>query len=122
VLDQVPDREDHDQRSAEGDVGGHQGDTVFGHVVGDQGADHTQQDDRQPVDAGDVLLRAELGNQGRDQERTGDVGGVGETEADLFVQVVGEGLSDRGAEDLDHPEVEGHLRDLVQHLSGPPLA
>ena len=85
--------------------------------VADQGADDADQHHRQPVDAGDVLSRPELGDEHGDQDRPHDVGGVGETEAEVFVDVVGEGLPHRRAEDLDHPEVDGDLRDLVEHAA-----
>ncbi len=64
---------------------------------------------------GDVPAGPELGDEDRDQHRAHDVGGVGEAEAEVFVEVVGEGLPHRRAEDLDHPEVEGDLGDLVEH-------
>src|SRR5437868_2885866 len=40
---------------------------------------------------------------------------VGETKADVVRQVVGRGLANRRAQHLYHPEVEGDLRNLVQH-------
>ena len=116
-LDRVPACEDRDQDRAEEDRRRFQGDAVVvDQVVADQGADDADQDHGEPVDAGDVLLRPELEDEDADQQRAHDVAGAAEAEAEVFVEVVGEGLADRGAEDLDHPEVEGDLGDLVQHL------
>ena len=42
--------------------------------------------------------------------------GPRKADADVRVEKVRGGLSDRGREDLDDPEVEGDLRDLVEHV------
>src|SRR5262249_53220762 len=74
------------------------------------------QDDGEPVDAWYVLPRPELGNKNRQQQRAHRVRGVGEAEAERLVEVVGRGLPNRGAKNLDDPEVDGDFGDLVQHL------
>ena len=49
------------------------------------------------------------------QQRAGDERRLRQAEADVVGEVVRRGLADRRAEHLDHPEVEGDLRNLVQH-------
>ena len=65
---------------------------------------------------GHVAAQAELDDQGEDERRREQQGGVRQAEAEGLVDVVGEALADRGAQDLDQPEPDGDLRHLVQHL------
>jgi hypothetical protein len=58
-----------------------------------------------------------LDDQHRDKGGAEHEGGVGQSEAEGDVDVVGEALADRGAQDLDDPEVDGDLGHLVQHLN-----
>ena len=61
LLHRVPPGERHRQGEGEDDGGGVQRDPeVVDEVVGDECADHADQDDRQSVDPGDVALCAEL--------------------------------------------------------------
>ena len=111
-----PGREGGGERDREEDRRGPQRDAeVVDEVVGDLGADHADQHDRRPVETGDVPLRAELGDEHRDEDGAGDVGRVRQAPAQVRVQVVRGGLADGRAEDLDDPEVERDLGDLVQH-------
>jgi hypothetical protein len=74
-------------------------------------------DDGRPVDDRDVATKRELHDEQEREQRAGDVGGVDEAEAERVVDVVGSRLADRRAHDLDDPEEEGDLRDLVEHLA-----
>src|SRR5205085_11084858 len=89
---------------------------VVAEVVGEEGADDADQDDCEPVDARDVLVLAKLDDEHAYEQDAHDHGGAVEAEAELVVQEVSERLADGGAEDLDDPEVEGDLGDLVEHL------
>ena len=51
----------------------------------------------------------------RDEQRSHQDRGVGQAEIQVGVQEVRRRLADGGGHDLDDPEVEGHLGDLVQH-------
>jgi hypothetical protein len=50
-----------------------------------------------------------------DQQHADHVRRVRESEAESLVEIVGRRLADRRREDLDDPEVDGDLGDLVQH-------
>jgi hypothetical protein len=57
-----------------------------------------------------------LDDQGDDDQDPGDDRGPGEPEVQIDVEEVRGGLADRGAQNLDDPEPERDLRDLVEHL------
>src|SRR5204863_6524330 len=63
-------------------------------------------------------LQRELHAEQHGQQYAGRVRRLGQAEAEVDVQVVGCGLADRRAHDLDHPEVEGDLGNLVEHAPG----
>ena len=86
-----------------------------GHVVGDQRAEDADDHDHRPVHDRDIAPKTELDEQEHGEQRPGDVRGVREPEAEIDVQVVRGGLADGGAHDLDHPEPEGDLGNLVEH-------
>ena len=115
-LKAPPDREDHgeDRREDRG-AGRERHVVVVAHVVGDQRAEDTDDHDDQPVGRRDVAAQRELHGEQDGQQDAGDDRRVGQPEAEVDVQVIGRGLADRRAHDLDHPEVEGDLGDLVEH-------
>ena len=88
---------------------------VVGEVVSDLRPDDADQDDAGPVDPRDVPPRTELENERGEQKRRRDERRLRQAEPDVVGEVVGSGLADGRAQHLDHPEVEGDLRDLVQH-------
>ena len=112
VPDGEHDREDHgEDRGAR-----HERHALgVGHVVGDQRAEDADDDDHRPVHDRHIAPKTELHEQEHGEQRSGDVGGVREPEAEIDVQVVRGGLADGGAHDLDHPEPEGDLGNLVEH-------
>ena len=118
-LAQPPDGKHDGEHDAEDRRGRHERNAgVIGQVVRDLRSDHADQHDSEPVDAGDVPPRAELEDERRDEECGRDVRRVRQAKADVVREVVGCRLSHRGAQHLDHPEVESYLGHFVQHAAG----
>ena len=86
-------------------------------VVGDLGADDADQHDPRPIDPRDVTPQTELEEQRDEQKRGRDVGRLRESEPDVVGEIVRRRLTHRRTENFDHPEVEGDLGNLVQHLA-----
>ena len=72
----------------------------------------------EPVHRRYVLPQPELNGHHHDQRSGEQERRVREPDAQRLVDVVGETLTDRGAQHLDDPEVDRDFRDLVQHLAG----
>jgi len=89
---------------------------VVREVVGDLRTHDADQDDTEPVDSRDVLRRPELEDECGDQQRNRDERRLGQAEVEIPGEVVGGSLTDRRAQDLDHPEVDRDFWNLVQHL------
>src|SRR5581483_4606521 len=68
-----------------------------------------------PIDAGDVAPKPKLEEQRHEQKSGGDEGRLRQPEADVVGEIIRSRLADRRTQDLDHPEVEGDLGNLVQH-------
>ena len=118
ALDRVPDPEHDGEDRRENRRARRQRHVVqVAHVVRDQRAEDADDHHHGPVGGREIPAQAELHEQQHGQNGAGDVRGVDEAEAEVVVHVVGSGLADRGAHDLDDPEEEGDLRDLVQHLA-----
>ncbi len=83
------------------------------HVVGQVVADER---DREPVDARAVCAGAELNYQ--HQQTAHQNGDTSQPESGLFGEQICCGLSHCGAENLDDPEVDRDLRDLVPNKPG----
>jgi hypothetical protein len=115
-FDGVPDGEHEREDAGEDRRARREGHVArVGQVVGDERAEHADHDDDRPVHDRHVSPETELDEQEHGEQRSGDVRRVGEPEAEVDVQVVRGGLADGGAHDLDHPEPEGDLGDLVEH-------
>jgi hypothetical protein len=113
-----PRGEDRREDDREGDRAGCQRHVVVvGHVVGDERAEDADDHHHRPVDARHVAAQPELDREQDDEEGTGDVGRLRQPEAEVVVEVVGGGLAHRGAHDLDDPEEDRDLWDLVEHLA-----
>ena len=117
----VPERERRRQGDGEHAGGDRQRNAeVVDQIVGGERADHADQHDGQPVDLRNVAPGPELPVQGGDQAGAHDQRRPGQPEAEMVVEEVGGGLADRGGQDLDDPEEDRDLGDLVQHRPGPP--
>ena len=117
ALPDVPDAEDRgeDHREHCGADPERYADLV-GEDVGVERAGDADDHDGEPVGDGHVLPQRHLDREDEHEDDGEQDRGVHEADAEGHVDPVGEALADGGAEDLDHPEPDGDLGDLVEHL------
>lgn len=91
---------------------------LVGEKIGNLGADDADQDHCQPVDPRHVTVHTELDDERDDEQTCHEETRYGRPETDVDGEIVGAGLAERRRHDLDDPEDEGDLGDLVEHVAG----
>jgi hypothetical protein len=87
---------------------------AFGQPIRDLRADDADEDDRQPVDPGNIAAPAKLQDQCGEQETDHDRCCHACSQTDMHGEIVGAGFADGGRQDLDDPEDCRDFRDLVE--------
>jgi len=90
---------------------------AIGERIGDLRSDDAHEHDGEPVPPGHVSIGAKLQDHRGDQQRAHRGAREQCAEADVNRQIIRSGFADSGRQDLDDPEPERDLRDLIQHRS-----
>ena len=115
LLARVPGQEHQAQQHGEDDRAHLQRHPeVVGEVVREERAEDADQHHRQPVDRRDVAAQPDLEREDREEHHSRDDRRVRQAPVQVHVQEVSRGLPHRRAQDLDDPEEDRHLGDLVQ--------
>jgi hypothetical protein len=77
-------------------------------------ADDADQDDRRPIDPGNVAAGTKLQDQRSEKETDHDGGRGAGAQADMYGEIVGAGFADGGRQDLDDPEDCRDFRDFIE--------